>query len=568
MSEGQSRSFWRRQQARYTGSYNLLSGANNPEQASPPIVIGAQYSYANMLASVAAPSAPTVDIQPSKSLDRKSPSPSPTQSSDRKSPFRFHRHTESSSSIERSISKAEGSPPIKTLSDFLKQTNDEWTDDFEDDWDLGVHVRKHPSKLQQVAATSKDKPPSQVHKRLSMELQEEDGTILEGDIEKRRKGIPSSSPVREELDMGRRKDGLVDDWEAILRDPFAPVKQLQDTLTLHPETIVSTEGNTHLYHLKLRKFLEALSQKSMDLVELRKLSWNGTPQEIRPLVWMLLLDLIPPQPEACVNALQARRQEFARAAEEASNDDKHKKMWHQINIDVPRTQSHLPLFQNEQTQASLKRILFVWALRHPESGYVQGISDLLTPFWVVFLSAYTHHVYTIDPTQLPSSLITVLEADCFWALETLLEGIQDNYIVNQPGIIRQIANLQELIMRIDAPLAQHLEAQNIEYLQFAFRWINCMLMREISLPNTVRMWDTYLGEAEGNGFRDFHVYVCAAFLVKWSEVIQSMEFQDIMLFLQALPTQGWQEKDVALLVSEAFMWQSLFHHAPKHLSRD
>jgi hypothetical protein len=29
-------------------------------------------------------------------------------------------------------------------------------------------------------------------------------------------------------------------------------------------------------------------------------------------------------------------------------------------------------------------------------------------------------------------------------------------------------------------------------MQFAFRWMNCLLMREISVDNTIRMWDTYL----------------------------------------------------------------------------
>jgi hypothetical protein len=29
-------------------------------------------------------------------------------------------------------------------------------------------------------------------------------------------------------------------------------------------------------------------------------------------------------------------------------------------------------------------------------------------------------------------------------------------------------------------------------MQFAFRWMNCLLMRELSVQNTIRMWDTYL----------------------------------------------------------------------------
>ena len=43
-----------------------------------------------------------------------------------------------------------------------------------------------------------------------------------------------------------------------------------------------------------------------------------------------------------------------------------------------------------------------------------------------------------------------------------------------------------------APLAKHLESEGVEFIQFAFRWMNCLLMRELSVENIVRMWDTYL----------------------------------------------------------------------------
>lgn len=43
-----------------------------------------------------------------------------------------------------------------------------------------------------------------------------------------------------------------------------------------------------------------------------------------------------------------------------------------------------------------------------------------------------------------------------------------------------------------APLHAHLQEQGVEYMQFAFRWMNCLLMREMSVRNIVRMWDTYL----------------------------------------------------------------------------
>ena len=34
------------------------------------------------------------------------------------------------------------------------------------------------------------------------------------------------------------------------------------------------------------------------------------------------------------------------------------------------------------------RVLYVWHMRHPASGYVQGINDVVTPFVLVFLSDY------------------------------------------------------------------------------------------------------------------------------------------------------------------------------------
>lgn len=36
----------------------------------------------------------------------------------------------------------------------------------------------------------------------------------------------------------------------------------------------------------------------------------------------------------------------------------------------------------------MRRLLYVWHMRHPASGYVQGINDIVTPFLIVFLSEY------------------------------------------------------------------------------------------------------------------------------------------------------------------------------------
>jgi hypothetical protein len=42
-----------------------------------------------------------------------------------------------------------------------------------------------------------------------------------------------------------------------------------------------------------------------------------------------------------------------------------------------------------------------------------------------------------------------------------------------------------------------LEKQEVHFTLFAFKWMNCLLMRELPLALVTRMWDTYLSEPEG-----------------------------------------------------------------------
>jgi len=56
-----------------------------------------------------------------------------------------------------------------------------------------------------------------------------------------------------------------------------------------------------------------------------------------------------------------------------------------VNITVMTVGIHIAAVLNVQV---FERILYIWAIRHPASGYVQGINDLVTPFFVVFLSEY------------------------------------------------------------------------------------------------------------------------------------------------------------------------------------
>ncbi|SOV06294.1 related to GYP1 - GTPase activating protein [Ustilago sp. UG-2017a] len=318
-----------------------------------------------------------------------------------------------------------------------------------------------------------------------------------------------------------------------------------------------------------QQLLNCLSKQSVDIAQLRTLAWAGVPDELRPMVWQLLLGYLPAVASVRASTLSRKRAEYAAGVELAFAKGiaaLDQAIWHQIHIDVPRTNPGIRLWQRQATQRSLERILYVWAIRHPASGYVQGINDLATPFFEVFLSSYIRSdPEMFDIALLPANVLEAIEADTFWCLSKLLDGIQDNYIFAQPGIQRQVRRLGELVARIDAPLHAHLQEQGVEYMQFAFRWMNCLLMREMSVRNIIRMWDTYLAEGP-DAFSDFHLYVCSVFLHKWTDKLRTMDFQGIIMFLQSLPTQSWSDKDAEMLLSEAFMYKTLFGNTA-HLNK-
>ncbi|XP_019732736.1 TBC1 domain family member 22A isoform X8 [Hippocampus comes] len=320
---------------------------------------------------------------------------------------------------------------------------------------------------------------------------------------------------------------------------------------------------------RLDKFKQLLAGPNTDLEELRKLSWSGIPRQVRPIAWKLLSGYLPANAERRENVLQRKRQEyfgFIQQYYDSRNDEHHQDTYRQIQIDIPRMSPESLVLQPKVTEI-FERILFIWAIRHPASGYVQGINDLVTPFFVVYVFEYIEEeVENFDVSSLQEEALRNIEADSFWCMSKLLDGIQDNYTFAQPGIQRKVKALEELVSRIDESVHHHMQHYEVEYLQFAFRWMNNLLMRELPLRCTIRLWDTY--QAEPEGFSHFHLYVCAAFLVRWrKEILEERDFQGLMILLQNLPTMHWGNEEVSVLLAEAYRLKFAFADAPNHYKR-
>ncbi|XP_008278849.1 TBC1 domain family member 22A isoform X1 [Stegastes partitus] len=375
----------------------------------------------------------------------------------------------------------------------------------------------------------------------------------------------SEAPIGSPKDAAGERAALHRQRSLPHRQPVIPlVARMADQNTSGTPAMTEREAS------RLDKFKQLLAGPNTDLEELRKLSWSGIPRQVRPIAWKLLSGYLPANAERRDSVLQRKRQEyfgFIQQYYDSRNDEHHQDTYRQIHIDIPRTNPLIPLFQQASVQEIFERILFIWAIRHPASGYVQGINDLVTPFFVVYVFEYIEEeVENFDVSSLQEEALRNIEADSFWCMSKLLDGIQDNYTFAQPGIQRKVKALEELVSRIDESVHRHMQQYEVEYLQFAFRWMNNLLMRELPLRCTIRLWDTY--QAEPEGFSHFHLYVCAAFLVRWrKEILEERDFQGLMILLQNLPTMHWGNEEVSVLLAEAYRLKFAFADAPNHYKR-
>lgn len=184
---------------------------------------------------------------------------------------------------------------------------------------------------------------------------------------------------------------------------------------------------------------------------MRKLSWPGIPDELRPQVWKLLFEYLPANLDRRQATLERKRNEYKDYVGQMKFPIQNQ-LSHQIHIDIMRTNADTKLYQNEKVRESLERVLYVWAIRHPASGYVQGINDLITPFFQVFLCEHQQLTHDFQYEQLSQEIVSMIEADTFWCLSKLLDGIQDSYTHGQPGILRQVTQLEDLVARIDGTI--------------------------------------------------------------------------------------------------------------------
>ncbi|CAH1412623.1 unnamed protein product [Lactuca virosa] len=141
---------------------------------------------------------------------------------------------------------------------------------------------------------------------------------------------------------------------------------------------------------------------------------------------------------------------------------------HQIVVDVVRTDCHLEFYEDTKNLARMSDILAVYAWVDPATGYCQGMSDLLSPFIVLFED----------------------NADAFWCFEMLLRRMRENFqMEGTTGVMKQLEALSHILEHVDREMFTHLSQIGAESLHFAFRMLLVLFRRELSFSEALCMWE-------------------------------------------------------------------------------
>ncbi|KWU43943.1 GTPase-activating protein gyp7 [Rhodotorula sp. JG-1b] len=294
--------------------------------------------------------------------------------------------------------------------------------------------------------------------------------------------------------------------------------------------------------------------------------------DVRKQVWPFLLKLYP---------WTSTRQERAAIAEAKSAEyDAAKRGWmddealhkteryleedHRVEIDCRRTDRTHPLFLSDVPPEEQ-------GAHPPSNAHVMAMHDILmtwvfatsrsasdTPPGTAAAAAEAGEPVTPAPaprnyvqgmSDLFSPLYVVLEGEqwlCYALFENQMERHADNFLVDQSGMARQLAELQSLLRVMDRGLYHHFETTGSLNLFFCFRWFLTSFKREFSFDDTIKLWEIFFTDYLGT---HFHHYFALAILEANRDVIVRYlrEFDEILKYINELS----QTLDLATLISDA-----------------
>lgn len=224
--------------------------------------------------------------------------------------------------------------------------------------------------------------------------------------------------------------------------------------------------------------------------------------------------------------------------------------------DVVRCNVDNHFFQEPSTRRRLLDILFIYSKLNPDTGYRQGMHELLAPvLWVV-------HQDSIDVKLVPETkqeeegmdfMLNVLDSryvehDAFNLFCAIMQTTKSFYEMGEgresSAIVAQSERIhKELLGVIDPDLSTHLEVVGVVPQIFVIRWLRLLFGREFIFKDVLKLWDSLFAES-------LHVEVidlaCVAILLRlrWQLIDATYTQAITTLTRMDLPVEAGQPRDI------------------------
>ncbi|KYO47774.1 TBC1 domain family member 15 isoform X2 [Alligator mississippiensis] len=172
-----------------------------------------------------------------------------------------------------------------------------------------------------------------------------------------------------------------------------------------------------------------------------------------------------------------------------------------IEKDVNRTDRTNKFYEGQDNPGLilLHDILMTYCMYDFDLGYVQGMSDLLSPV-----------LYVMEN-----------EVDAFWCFVSYMDQMHQNFEEQMQGMKTQLIHLSTLLRLLDSGFCNYLESQDSGYLYFCFRWLLIRFKREFSFQDILRLWEVMWTELP---CQNFHLLICCAILESEKQQIMDKHY--------------------------------------------
>ncbi|XP_078534371.1 TBC1 domain family member 15 isoform X6 [Lissotriton helveticus] len=250
---------------------------------------------------------------------------------------------------------------------------------------------------------------------------------------------------------------------------------------------------------------------------------GGVCHALRKEVWKFLLKYFPwnSTKEERINIQKTKTDEYFRmklqwksvSAEQEDRNTRFKDYKSLIEKDVNRTDRTNTFYEGTDNPSLilLHDILMTYCMYDFDLGYVQGMSDLLSPV-----------LYVMEN-----------EVDAFWCFVSYMDEMHQNFEEQMQGLKMQLIQLSTLLRLLDSAFCSYLESQDSGYLYFCFRWLLIRFKREFSFNDILRMWEVMW---TGLPCKNFHLLICCAILESEKPNImdQNYGFNEILKHINEL----------------------------------